>query len=280
MAVALTCPYCSFSKNIPEEKIPPNAKSATCPRCGQRFTLSYKDGIITTEKTTSGESHREDEQDVKDSAVRAESPWENRSTLGLWQAIYQTVKAVMFSPDKFFSSLNYKGGFREPLAFGMLTGSIGTMFSIFWQFLMISGGLMTIGNAFIGQFTFGVLFLITLVFAPILVIVAIFILTAVWHLFLLLLRGADNGFEATFRVVAYSHALQVWGLIPVIGGWISLIWQLIVQIVGLREIHGTSYLKVFFALIIPAAIVFLFVIAVIILAVFFLGQQHVGQMWQ
>ncbi|SPD73906.1 conserved membrane hypothetical protein [uncultured Desulfobacterium sp.] len=280
MAVALTCPYCSFSKNIPEEKIPPNAKSATCPRCGQRFTLSYKDGMITTEKTTAGEFRQENGQSLKDNPISTGSPWEDRSTLGLWQAIYQTIKAVMFSPDKFFSGLNYNAGFREPLAFGMLTGSIGAMFSIFWQFLMVSGGFMSIGNAFVGQFTFGVLFLITLVFAPILVIAAIFISTAVWHLFLLLLRGADNGFEATFRVVTYSHALQVLGLIPLIGGWISLVWQLIVQIVGLREIHGTSYLKVFFALIIPAAIVFFFVVAVIILVVFFLGRQQVGQMWQ
>jgi hypothetical protein len=280
MAVDLTCPYCSFSRNLPEEKIPPNARSATCPRCKQRFFLSYKDGMLITEKTTEEGFRQKAGQEVKETPLRTEAPWEDRSALGLWQAIYQTVKGVMFSPDRFFSRLNYSRGLREPLAFGLLTGSIGTMFSIFWQFLMVSGGLMSIGNAIIGQFTFGLFFLITIVVAPILVIAGIFVSTAIWHLFLLLLKGADNGFEATFRVIAYSHALQVWGLIPIIGGWISLVWQLIVQIVGLREIHETSYLKVFFAFLIPVAIVLFLVITAIILIVFFLGQQHLGQMWQ
>lgn len=35
----LSCPHCGFSKEIPVARIPPQMKSATCPRCKRRFPL-------------------------------------------------------------------------------------------------------------------------------------------------------------------------------------------------------------------------------------------------
>ncbi len=36
----LTCPHCSFSREIDGARIPATARRATCPRCGQRFVLA------------------------------------------------------------------------------------------------------------------------------------------------------------------------------------------------------------------------------------------------
>jgi hypothetical protein len=212
-------------------------------------------------------------------SLRKGAPWEHRSELGLWQAIFQTIKAVLFSPDRLFSTLHYNGGMGEPLAFGLLTGSIGAMFSVFWQFLMLSGGLLSIGDAITGQFTVGLIFLVLIVFVPMAVIIGLFATSAVCHLFLLLLKGADNGFEATFRVISYSQSAQIWGLIPFVGGWVSFIWQLIAQIVGLKEIHETSYLKVIFAFLIPVAIIVFLTLATIIVVIIIFGQEQFRQIW-
>ena len=273
MTVDLTCPFCSFSKKVPKEKIPAGVRWATCPRCQQRFEIPSlpedADAVIGGNPSQTQQQGAAGEEAEKE-ALRKASPWENRSELGLWQAIYQTVKEVMFSPDRLFRTLTCKNGIGEPLAFGLLTGSIGGMFSAFWQFLMLSGGLLSIGDGIAGQFTFGLIFLVLIVFIPIAVIIGLFVSSAALHLFLLLLRGADNGFEATFRVISYSQAAQLWGLIPFVGGWISFIWQLIVQIVGLREIHETSYLKVILAFLIPAAAMVFLVLAAIMLLIIFL----------
>jgi hypothetical protein len=89
---------------------------------------------------------------------------------------------------------------------------------------------------------------------------------------LLVVRGGENGFEATFRVVSYSQATQIWGVIPFLGGFIGGLWIIIVQIIGLREIHETSYLRVILALLIPIALILLLVMAIVIpLIVFGLG---------
>ncbi len=281
MTVDLTCPYCSFSKKVPKEKIPVGAGWATCPRCGRRFEIpSSMAGPDAAIGGTQSETPQQDAGEKAEKAsLRKGAPWENRAELGLWQAIYQTVKEVLFSPDRLFSTLHYKGGVGEPLAFGLLTGSIGAMFSVFWQFLMLSGGGLSMGDAIAGQFTVGLIFLVLMVFVPIFVIIGLFVSSAVWHFFLLLLKGADNGFEATFRVISYSQSVQLWGLIPIVGGWVSFVWQLIVQIVGLKEIHETSYLKVIFSFLIPVACIVFFVIAAIILMIILLGQQQFSQLW-
>ncbi|MBW1901450.1 MAG: YIP1 family protein [Deltaproteobacteria bacterium] len=281
MTVALTCPYCSFSKKVPKEKIPTGARWATCPRCQRRFKITSSmegaDFIIGETQPESQQQGSSAESEKK--SLRKGAPWEHRAELGLWQAIYQTVKEVLFSPDKLFSTLHYNGGIGEPLAFGLLTGSIGAMFSVFWQFLMLSGGLLFIGDAITGQFTVGLIFLVLIVFVPIAVIIGMFASSAICHLFLFLLKGANNGFEATFSVISYSQSAQLWGFIPFVGGWVSFIWQLIVLIVGLREIHETSYLKVIFAFLIPVAIIVFLAFAAIILMIIFLGQQQFNQLW-
>ena len=195
---------------------------------------------------------------------RQATPWENRSELGLWQGISKTFKAVLFSPVEIFSTMTHKGGIKEPLAFGLLLGSIGGMFGFFWQFLVMSGGLLAIDHEIMSHFTISLIFFGIAIVFPLFVTIAIFVTSAILHLLLLIVRGGKNGFEATFRVVSYSQAIQIWGLIPFIGGLIGGLWILIVQIIGLREIHETSYLRVILALLIPLALVFLLVMAIVI----------------
>lgn len=35
----LTCPHCGYSKSVDPQHLPPRARRATCPRCGQGFAL-------------------------------------------------------------------------------------------------------------------------------------------------------------------------------------------------------------------------------------------------
>ena len=275
MSVELICPYCQFSKKVPNEKIPVGAKWVTCPRCHQRFEFSVveKDVDPVTRETEQKTEFERLEEEPEDGYTRNGAPWENRSELGLWQGIYKTFKAVLFSPETFFRTLTFKAGIVEPLAFGTLVGSIGSMFGLFWQLLMWSGLVLTYGESIFGQFTIGVILLIIMVIIPILWVAWIFVSSGITHLLLLIVRGGENGYEATLRVVSYSQATQVWSLIPFVGGTIGWIWQLVVQIIGLRHIHRTSYLRVIVAFLIPVAIIFLLGIVVVIGLVLFFRSR-------
>jgi hypothetical protein len=169
--------------------------------------------------------------------------------------------------------MGFTGGLKEPLAFGLLLGSLGGMVGLFWQFLVFSAGLSPLTEPFFDRFAVGLVFLIILGFIPAVVILAMFLYSGVLHLLLLAVGGGKRGYEATFRVVSYSQAAQAWGLIPFIGGWIGSLWQVIVQIIGLREIHGTSYLRVIIAFLIPLALLLILGITVSIVLLAYLAQQ-------
>jgi len=171
------------------------------------------------------------------------SPWERRSDLGLWQGIYRTFNSVLFSPKNFFGNMTNTGGIKEPLAFGLLLGSMGTMFALFWQFLIIYGQINSAGTPIPDKVVIDFLFMGIIIISPVFVIMYMFITSAVIYVFLAVFRGGERSFEGTFRVVAFSQATRILKFIPLIGELADWCWNLLVLIIGLRSIHGTSYVK-------------------------------------
>ena len=273
MTTEIVCPFCHFSKKFPEKKIPVSAKWAICPRCNQKFEISPLDKETRpfVEEKGLNKGPHEAGQESGEEPIRNGAPWENRSETGFAKGTYRTFKEVLFSPTTFFRGLTFKNGIREPLAFGLLIGAVGNMFGIFWPVLMMSGGLFPFGDAILGHLTVGLIFLVMVVAIPVCVTLSMFIYSAILHLLLMIVRGGKNRFEATFRVVAYSQAAQAWDLIPVVGSWIGGTWQLIVQVIGLREMHNISYLRVFMAFLLPVGILFLLTMMALVPLLIYLG---------
>jgi len=236
--VEITCPQCNYTKSVPLEKIPPGAKWIKCPQCGNRFEYLIKEEDRATEK-------------------RSATPWERRLELGLWKGIKQTIKSVLFSPKHMFSAMPVKDGWREPLAFGLLVGSISSMCAFFWEFLMANSGLLKPFGGVSISLSLPIIFLIFIFLSPLLVSISIFISSLIIHFLLLLVRAGNNRFEATLRVMAYSQATRIWSILPFIGSLIGWIWRSIVQIIGLKEAHETSYLRIIVAFSIPIGLLLL-----------------------
>ena len=68
-------------------------------------------------------------------------------------------------------------------------------------------------------------------------------------------------------MIAYSQATQLWGLIPFVGGWVGWIWRMVVQLIGLRAMHETTYLRLAAAFLIPLG-VFLVLLAFVLIPLF------------
>lgn len=257
MPVTITCPYCNFSREIPEGKIPPGVKWATCPRCKHRFEFSFQEPVFDFQ----GEQAREEETTFS----RGPSPWERRSDLGIWQGLYQTFKGVLFSPEKLFGTMTHEGGLKEPLAYGLLLGSIGSMLGVFWQFLMIGESLNSTLHSFIGQINPGFIFMVVMIMTPFYILINMFVVSGILHLCLVIVGAGRNGFEGTFRIVAFSQSIKILGLVPILGGLIGWVWHFIVQVIGLREMHESSYLRTIIAMFLPVALIFVIILVIMIL---------------
>jgi hypothetical protein len=250
MSVQVVCPHCGFTKSVPEERIPPGAKSAICPRCRERFEIPALKPAARA--------------DSFNKKSRMLPPWERRSELGLGKSMGDTVKGVLFSPIQFFRTAAVEGGIGEPLAFGILMGSLGMIFEIFWQVLMNLGDLPSLSNWPFGQLTWGPVFTAVMFLSPLLVTLSICIISLVMHFLLVIVRGGKNRFEATLRAVCYAQSTQLWALIPFVGSLLVGLWMVVVQIIGFREMHGISYAKVIFATLIPFIFISMIVAAVLI----------------
>lgn len=262
MSVLLSCPYCSFSKKLSEKKIPAAAKMAICPRCHQKFPLSHrkKPGPAPQENSPVMLESDTLTPPLNSDAETDGTPWEKRGDRGLLNGFFLTFKKALFQPGTLFKARSYPEGLKEPLAFGLLTGGLGDMLAFFWPVLLFSSGLLPFGDSVFGHLN-GIWILLTLMVGiPVAVVLKMIFYSGILHLMLLMVRGGKEGYKATFRVVAYSQAALAWNIIPFMGAWIATVWKLVIQVIGLHEIHHISYTRVIMAFLLPVFIFFVLII--------------------
>lgn len=179
-----------------------------------------------------------------------EPAWERESGLALGAAL-QTMKQVFSTPTSTFQNLSPTGGIGRPLFFYTLAGWFSGGFGIFYQ-LVAS---MINPEMFLGEAAKGVSssvlvagFMSVLLFLPLFLIIGIFVSAAIFHFLLMITGAARNGFEATFRALAYAGgATSMLQLIPLCGGYLYPIANLFYGVIALKEVHRTEMWRVVLA---------------------------------
>jgi hypothetical protein len=92
---------------------------------------------------------------------------------------------------------------------------------------------------------------VQLVTGPIWIVIGAFVAAGIFHVILMVLGGANRDFEATFRVVAYGHAINVIALLPFCGSFLSIIWWIVVLVIGLSVVHRISIGQALVAVLLP-----------------------------
>jgi hypothetical protein len=90
-----------------------------------------------------------------------------------------------------------------------------------------------------------------LVITPLVALVVLFIWSALVHLVLTLMGGANRGFAATLRVMCYAESTQLAVVLPGVGGFIAFVWRLIIEMAGLAQAHKTEGWKAALAVLLP-----------------------------
>jgi len=184
--------------------------------------------------------------------VPAGLPWDRRRELGLFPAFIETLKLVLLNPTNAFSAMKTEGGLSDPLTYAVIGASVGFIVNFLFSLLMSSFGFMGDRNALAGVLTAGIGAVALVVFIPILVVLGLFIGSAVLHLCLVFVGGARRPFETTFRVVCFgagsAYPLMI---LPICGGLISFIWCIVAQCIGLTRAHQTTTGRALLAILLP-----------------------------
>ena len=187
------------------------------------------------------------------SAPRSGLPWDERATKGFFSAFIETLQMVLTRPGEAFTLMRREGGLGEPMLYAVIGGSVGAiasfLFSLGFQSLGLFGDR---NNAFAVMAGMGIGSIIFIIFVPLFVVIGLFIGAGVVHVCLMIVGGAKQPFETTFRVVAFTHGstgpLQ---MVPVCGGMIAGVWALVLNCIGLAKAHETETGRAVLAVLLP-----------------------------
>jgi hypothetical protein len=194
---------------------------------------------------------------------RGPSPWERQRSFA---SLVETVKLVLFSPALFFRGLSREG--HGHLTFALAAGwpaiAIGMIIQFAPSFVMalISGAnrsemplpaaamILLVGAAF-------------LLLAPLQILLGIFIGGLIVHVCLMVCGAANAPLATTIRSVAFAQGANVFAAVPFCGFMIAGVWVLVAEIIGLREMHESTYARVITAVLLPSVLCCLAVMGVL-----------------
>jgi hypothetical protein len=86
-----------------------------------------------------------------------------------------------------------------------------------------------------------------------------------------------QGFEATFRAVAYACGPAVFAIVPFFGPLLSLVWGMVLVFVAVREVQRTTNVRASLGFLVPFLAFLVFVVVVSVVFGLLLGSMELGQ---
>src|SRR6478736_5224051 len=174
-------------------------------------------------------------------AARTGLPWEHRRERGFFNAFIETLTMVLTRPAEAFSVMKREGGLGEPLIYALIGGCLGGIVSALFSLGFQSIGLFADKNNSLAAMTGMGIGFGTIILVPLFIAIVLFIWSSFAHLCLMILGGANQSFETTFRVFAFTQGsagpLQI---IPLCGGLISFVWAIVCNCIGLARAQETD----------------------------------------
>jgi hypothetical protein len=167
----------------------------------------------------------------------------------------QTVREVILNPVNFFRGIPRQGDFLNPVLFAAICALISAVIGGILGFVLR----LALGHGFAGSFS---RLIGTVIGAPIATVIGLFIGAAIYQLLILLIvRPRHEGYEATFRAVAYASAIQVFSwlaFIPILGILVVIaigVYNVVLTVIGIREMHATTTGRAVAVVLIPVIVV-------------------------
>ena len=188
-------------------------------------------------------------------------PWPPREDDSIPNSLATTWKESVFHPTDFFRRMPTEFDFGWVLGYYLIVGVVAAGISLFWEMLLgpplterwLPAAAADAGNPFVD-------FLLS----PLWLLIGLYVVAAVVHVVLLVVRGANQGYNVTLRVFCFSAGPQLFTIVPFIGPAVGGIWTLVITVIGLREAHKTSTGKAVAAVLLPTLFLLLLAILLVI----------------
>jgi hypothetical protein len=186
---------------------------------------------------------------------RSGLPWDERQTKGLVNAFIETLQMVLSRPVAAFTAMKREGGLGEPLFYAVIGGTLGMAFAVIYNFVLRSLTPFGDRHGALAHLLGGLGWILLLILAPLFVVIGTFIGSAILHVCLMIVGGAKQSFETTFRVICFVEgSVSPLLVIPFCGGLIAGIWKIVLYCIGLARAHETDTGRAVIAVLLPLII--------------------------
>jgi len=235
--------------DAPPERLGPAAKAKE--KAGELWAkLRQEPGNDRTDggfDSHDGFSLRRDDEDYDPDESVEVIPWERHDRFGFFPAFFLTLRMILTQPARFFANLGRLGGGRtNALAFALIIVELFLLIDFAWS---LAGPVSKFSGPerqeMLGQLgsVSAVGLLMGFILFPLFLGFLSYIDALATLVLLKILRTPDVDFYATHRLVCYSAAPGVILAVPVAGSLLLpllLVWNIVLQALGVREIHRVS----------------------------------------
>ncbi len=183
-----------------------------------------------------------------------EPAWEKREEIGIPKAVIETVSGLLVHPRTIYAGFQKEGGFRNPLLFLVLIGTLTGWVALAYQYVLTMVNPEALGEALktFPPDKIWMLFLGMFILMPIGVMISAFVSCGIFHVALLLLSKTPVRFETTFRIYCYAWGTaSVFQLLPMCGGYLYPIFAIYLTVLGLRDVQKVHTPVAIFAVLLP-----------------------------
>src|SRR5437899_10328457 len=162
---------------------------------------------------------------------------------------------VLSTPVAAFTAMKREVGLGEPLLYAIIGGTLGGVFAITYNFALRSFAPFGDRHGALAHVFGGLGWIFLLLLTPLFVVIGMFVASAILHVCLMIVGGAKQSFETTFRVVCFAEgSASPILVIPFCGGFIVGIWKIILYCIGLTHAHETDTGRVVIAVLLPVIV--------------------------
>jgi hypothetical protein len=148
-----------------------------------------------------------------------------------------------------------EGGLADPLLYAIIGGTFGTAFAVIYNLVLRSVTPFGDRHGALAHLFGGLGWIVLLILAPLFVVIGMFIGSAILHVCLMIVGGARQSFETTFRVMCFVEgSVSPLLVVPFCGGLIAGIWKIVLYCIGLARAHETDTGRAVIAVLLPVII--------------------------
>lgn len=233
----MKCPHCGYEADPDEEE---------CPLCGtpldgadeasERGSAGDGPGAARERAGTAEESGPGAAGDSPDGLT----PWEAGGGVG---ALVDSWWESLSEPRRFFSRIDWQGGWASPLLYYLLFSVLGAAFNTVWSVVLGSALASMVGAEGMEAMAAGGSPLLQFFLSPFSALFSLAAGSAAAHVGVRLLASRPRSLGATARSFSYAVGPQVLLAVPFLGSVLGGLWTLVLGVLGLREAHRVSTLR-------------------------------------